>query len=306
MAMDLARMLDRIQSRQWALADIDWDAPGAELITDEQRPQLAAFMADVAWIEQVGARAFAALAAKADDPDLAEIYRYFHAEEQRHANVELALMRRWDMLEDDQPPEPSISVRLAMDWLERYADSLPLAVLATAIPMLEVALDGALLRFLTEQVPDPLCQEVFERVNNDESRHLAVGFHVLEMLGREPGYVHAARLAKVLLSPAAIAVLPAAIPLFANARRSVVELGLDETKLYDAMARFDLVGRRTPIVKRNPAYLGLKEFGKMVADHSHPYHLVSDAVTRAMDHYPRRLLAKPPAWARELTPRAVV
>lgn len=306
MAMDLGRMLDRIQSRQWALADIDWDAPGAELITDEQRPQLAAFMADVAWIEQVGARAFAALAAKAEDPDLAEIYRYFHAEEQRHANVELALMRRWDMLDGEEPPEPSISVRLAMDWLERYADSLPLAVLATAIPMLEVALDGALLKFLTDEVPDPLCQVVFERVNNDESRHLAVGFHVLEVLGREPTYVHAARLAKVLLSPAAIAVLPAAIPLFANARRSIVELGLDEEKLFDAMARFDLVGRRTPIVNRNPAYLGLKEFGKIVADHSHPYHLVSDAVTKVMDHYPRRLLAAPPAWAGELTPNAVV
>lgn len=306
MAMDLARMLDRIQSRQWALADIDWDAPGAELITEEQRPQLAKFMADVAWIEQVGARAFAALAAKADDPDLAEIYRYFHAEEQRHANVELALMRRWDMLDGDEPPEPSISIRLAMDWLERYADHLPLAVLATAIPMLEVALDGALLKFLTDEVPDPLCQEVFELVNNDESRHLAVGFHVLEVLGRDPSYLHAARLAKVLLSPAAVAVLPAAIPLFANARTSIIDLGLDETKLYTAMARFDQVGRRSPIVKRNPAYLALKEFGKIVADGSHPYHVLSNGVTRAMAHYPRWLLADPPAWTSELTARAVV
>ena len=306
MAMDLGRMLDRIQSRQWALADIDWDSPGAEQITDEQRPKLATFMADVAWIEQVGARAFAALAAKAKDPDLAEIYRYFHAEEQRHANVELALMRRWDMLDGDEPPEPSISVRLAMDWLERYADSLPMAVLATAIPMLEVALDGALLKFLTDEVPDPLCQTVFELVNNDESRHLAVGFHVLEVLGREPTYLHAVRLARVLLSPAAIAVLPAAIPLFANATRSITELGLEEQRLYDAMARFDLVGKRNPVVRRNPTYLGLKEFGKIVADGSHPYHLLSDAVTGIMDHYPRRLLSKPPSWTEQLTPLPVV
>ena len=65
MPLDLSRTLDRVQERQWALADIDWDAPGAERITDEQRPKLAAFMADVAWIEQVGARAFAALARRA-------------------------------------------------------------------------------------------------------------------------------------------------------------------------------------------------------------------------------------------------
>lgn len=304
--MQLEQMLDRIQARQWALADIDWDAPGAELITDEQRPKLAAFMTDVAWIEQVGARAFAALAAKAEDPTLATIYRYFHAEEQRHANVELALMRRWGMLDGDLPPEPSISVRLAMDWLERYADSLPLSVLATAIPMLEVALDGALLKFLTDEVPDPLCRSVFELVNNDESRHLAVGFHVLEVLGREPTYLHAARLARVLLSPAAIAVLPAAIPLFASARSSVVGMGLDEAKLYEAMARFEQVGRRSPIVKRNPAYLGLREFGKMIADRSHPYHVLSDAVTEVMGHYPRRFLAPAPSWSAQLTPSPVV
>src|SRR3546814_3888601 len=92
--LDLSRTRDRVQERQWALADIDWDAPGADRITDEQRPKLAAFMADVAWIEQVGARAFAALARRAQDPTLAELYRYFHAEEQRHANAEIALMRQ--------------------------------------------------------------------------------------------------------------------------------------------------------------------------------------------------------------------
>ena len=31
-----------------------------------------------------------------------DIYRYFHAEEQRHANAELALMRRWGMLEEGE------------------------------------------------------------------------------------------------------------------------------------------------------------------------------------------------------------
>ncbi len=73
-----------------ALADIDWDAPGAELITDEQRPTLKQFMSDVVWIEHVGARAFAAMAPKAPFEALGDIYRYFHAEEQRHANAELA------------------------------------------------------------------------------------------------------------------------------------------------------------------------------------------------------------------------
>ncbi len=35
-AIDMEAMLAKIKDRQWALADIDWDAPGAEMITDEQ------------------------------------------------------------------------------------------------------------------------------------------------------------------------------------------------------------------------------------------------------------------------------
>lgn len=32
MAMNLDDMLQKIKDKQWALVDIDWDAPGAELI----------------------------------------------------------------------------------------------------------------------------------------------------------------------------------------------------------------------------------------------------------------------------------
>ena len=83
-------MLGKIRDRQWALADIDWDAPGAETIDDEFRPRLKAFMADLTWIENVGARGFAAMANKAPTETLVTIYRYFHAEEQRHANAPTA------------------------------------------------------------------------------------------------------------------------------------------------------------------------------------------------------------------------
>ena len=152
--IDMDAMLAKIKDRQWALADIDWAAPGAERITDEQRPKLKAFMADLCWIENIGARGFAALAKKAPTPTIAEIYRYFHAEEQRHANAELALMKRWGMLTEGEVPEPNVNIRLAIDRLDRWADGMPLSLLGTVIPMLEVALDGALLKFLRETIAD--------------------------------------------------------------------------------------------------------------------------------------------------------
>ena len=40
MAIVLEDMLQTIKDKQWALADVDWDAPGAEQITAEQRPKL--------------------------------------------------------------------------------------------------------------------------------------------------------------------------------------------------------------------------------------------------------------------------
>ena len=54
MAIDMEAMLAKIKDRQWALADIDWDAPGADTIRPEFRPKLKAFMADLCWIENVG------------------------------------------------------------------------------------------------------------------------------------------------------------------------------------------------------------------------------------------------------------
>ena len=244
MAIDMDVMLAKIKDRQWALADIDWDAPGAEMISDEQRPKLKAFMADLCWIENIGARGFAALAKKAPTPTIAEIYRYFHAEEQRHANAELALMKRWGMLEDGEVPEPNINIRLAIDWLDRWADDMPLSLLGTVIPMLEVALDGALLKFLLDEVHDPVCHQVFEKINNDESRHLAVDFEVLDMIGH-------AKIRRMLIdfvghnaTPGLIIGAIMGAPLINRIRNEIAEMGMEPERLYKAVKRFKELGDR--------------------------------------------------------------
>lgn len=68
----------------------------------------------------------------------------------------------------------------------RYSDGMPLSTLNTVIPALETTLDGALVKFLLDEVRDPLCHDVFRHIISDESRHLAVGFQVLDMLGAGP------------------------------------------------------------------------------------------------------------------------
>lgn len=301
MSLDLDRMLERIEDRQWALADFDWDAPGAEEISDEQRPSLAAFMADLVWIEQVGARGFAALSRQATDPTLAEIYEWFHAEEQRHANAELALMRRWGMLEGDQIPEPNNNIRLVIAWLDRFGDDLPIGVLGSVIPLLEVALDGALLKFLLDEVHDPLCHEVFERINNDESRHLAVDFHVLELLGQgdQPDPRRAA--VRALTNPGVLTSIPIAIPLFTKMRNNLVAMGLDETRLYAAIERYGQLASRNDSATNNHSYRVLRHFSGDVIDEDSWLTALAEVLVGITDAIPRAALGRPPSWIASLT-----
>src|SRR5690349_17672156 len=269
-------MLAKIKDRQWALADIDWDAPGAEAITDEFRPKLKAFMADLCWIENVGARGFAALAKKAPTPTLAEIYRYFHAEEQRHANAELALMKRWGMLEDGEIPEPNVNIRLAIEWLDSYADDMSLSILGTVIPMLEVALDGALLKFLLDEVADPVCHQVFEKINNDESRHIVVDFEVLDMIGHAPARRLAIEFVGNVASPGVIIGALMYVPLLNRMRNNIIGMGMEPERLYQAMLRFKHLGGRGERTWRVPTYQILKLHARMVVNPHHPYHWVAN------------------------------
>ncbi|ONM46687.1 reductase [Nocardia donostiensis] len=301
MAFEFDDMLAKIKSRQWALADIEWDAPGAELIDPDLHAKLKPFMADLMWIENVGARGFAAMAKKAPTQTLKEIYRYFHAEEQRHANAELALMRRWGMLDGDEIPEPNINVKLVIEFLDKHADDMSLSFLGTVIPMLEVALDGALIKFVTDEIKDPVAQEVFKKINADESRHLATDYAVMELLGHATMRKLLIELVGGWAKPSFIVGVLSYVPLLNKMRDNIVAMGVDEEKLYSAMRRFKAVGERTPIANRVPMYQIVKKHSDWVINRNHPYHLFADAMVKLTARYPQRLLRPQPTWSKELT-----
>jgi hypothetical protein len=259
-------------------------------------------MSDLMWIEHVGARGFAAMARKAEDPVLKEMYTYFHAEEQRHANAEMALMRRWGMLEEDEIPLPNINLRLVIDWLDTQSDKMPLEVLGSVIPMLEVALDGALCTFLLEQVDDPVCHDAFKRINDDEARHLGVGFHVLEMQGHGKAYRLGLNFMGTVLNPRLIVGIATYLPLLSRMRDNVAAMGLPEEKLYKAMKKYERIGGRTEDGRRNPWFQLISRHGRLVVDRGNKlYHVPVDAMVRLTDFYPRALLRPVPSWVKELT-----
>jgi hypothetical protein len=303
MQLDLDKTLAKMKATQWALADIDWDAPGREIVTQDPvlYPKLKAFMADLMWIEHVGARGFAAMAKKAPTETLREIYRYFHAEEQRHANAEMALMKRWGMLEGDQLPEPNINIRLVVEWLDKYSDQMPLSVLGSVIPMLEITLDGALCKFLLDTVKDPVCHHAFEKINADEARHLGVDFHVLEMLGHGPLYRQGIEFVGRMLDPRLMIGILSYLPLLNKMRDNLVELGLKEERLYDAVRKYERVGG-TPGGRRNPWFQLISRQGRWVIDRGNrAYHVPVDALVRVTGKIPARALPPIPTWVKQLT-----
>ena len=302
-SIDLEKMLAKVKASQWALADIDWDAPGADRITAEQWPKLKAFMADLMWIEHVGARGFAAMAKKAPNDTLKEIYTYFHAEEQRHANAEMALMKRWGMLDGDNIPEPNKNLKLVIQWLDRYSDDMPLEVLGSVIPMLEIALDGALCTFLLETVDDPVCHQAFAKINDDESRHLGVGFHVLEMQGHGPLYLKTLKTLGTIADPRLILGVASYVPLLNRMRDNIIEMGLGEERLYAAMRKFERIGGRTQEGRNNPWYQIISRHGRMVVNRrNRMYHAPVDAMVKITDRMPEWVMpSRVPTWVKGIT-----
>ncbi|MFS3130065.1 ferritin-like domain-containing protein [Nocardioides sp. Bht2] len=306
MSYDFDAMLQTIKDKQWSLADIDWEAPGAETMSAETRQRLKPFMADLVWIEHIGARGFAALATKAPTPTIREIYQYFHAEEQKHANAELALMKRWGMLDGDRIPEPNIQVKMAIKVLDSYGDNLPLAALAALIPLLEVALDGALVKFLTDEVSDPVCAQVFRHINSDEARHITTDFEVMELIGMG-GTVDQLTNAVTLLDPRiVVGLIVVFVPLISKIRNNVVAMGLEERKLMNAIRRYNKIGSRGVHTQKLVSYHVLKAMGAMIVNERHPYHrLLADPLVAITNHVPRSLLGKPQSWVDGLSPESV-
>ena len=306
MSYDFDAMLQTIKDKQWSLADIDWDAPGAETMSEETRAKLTPFMADLVWIEHIGARGFAALAVKAPTETIREIYQHFHAEEQKHANAELALMRRWGMLQGDRIPQPNTQVKLAIKVLDSYGDNIPLSALAALIPLLEVALDGALVKFLTDEVQDPVCHEVFRHINSDEARHITVDFEVLEHIGSGGTMTQLLSGAEMLDPRIVITLIVVFVPLINKMRDNIVAMGLEEQKLMNALGRFSKIGGRGTYTHRLLSYQLLKQLGDMIFDRTHPYHrFLADPMVRITNHVPVKLLGKPQSWVEGLSPESV-
>jgi hypothetical protein len=254
--MDLERLRHKCHALQWSLDDVDWDAPGHERVSAEQGERLRGFMNDLYWIESIASVVFDAMARRATDPLEKEIFESFAKDERRHADAELALMARWELVERGQRLSPNRNARRLLDTLERAAHKVHPSVYSAIIPMTELVLDGALVKHLTRVVEDPVCHLTFDKINADEARHLAMDFHMLEKYGREQTTLqNMLDLVRSSIHPSSLyAMFFGYLPMLARGRGNVERIGLDQGDVRKCLARYLRLGKENPHIARHPTY----------------------------------------------------
>ncbi|MCA9705807.1 MAG: hypothetical protein KDK70_08170 [Myxococcales bacterium] len=255
MPLDLQRMLDMCRRQQWRVDDLDWSRPPRRF--DPQTEQaVVQYFTDMAGIERMAGELFRVQRDTTDDPILREIFDTFVEDERRHAEVARRLAAHYDVrglrryalnphLRTFHPRFVEVLRHVSPDIANVY------------ITCGELLLDVALLRSLDDFVADPTCADAMERINRDESRHIAVDYHMMEYYG-SPAYAAIERarpprdLATSLHAARATArLLWAAGPFFRDVFfRPMDMVDPSGRRLLEAFKRMQLLGRREGIEDR--------------------------------------------------------
>jgi len=176
-------MLERCQKEQWREDDIDWSRPPRALAPDEERLVVQLFT-NMAGIERLAGALFAEQERRTRDPVLRAIFASFVVDEERHARVAARLARHHDVHRLGQYRVDEHLARFRTHFLRAIRD-LDDDVANSYITGGELLLDIALLRSIDEYVSDPTCASAMELINRDESRHIAVDYHMVEHYGSD-------------------------------------------------------------------------------------------------------------------------
>lgn len=171
-------MLEKCLREQWRAADLDWSAPPAEL-PREKEIAVVQYFTDMAGIEQLAGALFREERLKAKTPTLARIFATFERDETRHSEVALRLARHYDVHKyRTYAPNPHLT-RFAPHFVTAVSHLSP-EIANVYITTGELLLDIALLRSIDDYVDDEMCRRAMTLINRDESRHIAVDFHMVE------------------------------------------------------------------------------------------------------------------------------
>ncbi|MBL9018791.1 MAG: ferritin-like domain-containing protein [Myxococcales bacterium] len=176
--MDLGRMLDKCVRDQWSIDDLDWSIPPPAMTRDKEEMIVQAFL-DMAGIERLAGALFEVQREKTEDPTLKKIFSTFVADEKRHAAVAARLAEHYNVHEYRTYTESEALTQFRPHFLALVRNTSP-EIANAYITSGELILDVALLRSLDDYVADDMSHAAMHLINRDESRHIAIDFHMTE------------------------------------------------------------------------------------------------------------------------------
>jgi hypothetical protein len=171
-------MLELCTRDQWSARDLDWSGSPRSMPKDDEIA-IVQYFTDMAVIERLAGALFREQERRVSDPTLQAIFRSFVKDEMRHSHVAQMLADYYDVhgyrhyrpnrsLERFFPPFLDAIVLLSPDVANLY------------ITVGELVLDVALLRSINDFVADSMSARAMELINRDESRHIAIDYHMVE------------------------------------------------------------------------------------------------------------------------------
>lgn len=181
---NVRNILEISRKSKWSLEDFNWDHPLSDDLDDKTKKDLGTAFLYISGIERLGAAAFRIHARNVDNKDAAKLFEIFAEDEERHADAELAMAKRLGLQWKDLP----WSARRMFKLLQKDIESLPDKeigrwlhnVNCSSIMFFEFGLDAIVLPILKEMTNDELQNQVWEKIDKDESRHLAMDYWLIE------------------------------------------------------------------------------------------------------------------------------
>jgi rubrerythrin len=171
-------MLEMCRRDQWRADDLDWSRTPRSLSRDDEIAVVQLFT-DMSEIERLAGRLFREQSRRVTDPRLRAIFDSFVVDESRHAEVAARLAKFYDVHHYEEYRSAQALERFKpafFDAVKFLSDEVANAYITGG----ELILDVALLRSIDDYVSDPMSQEAMSLINRDESRHIAVDYHMME------------------------------------------------------------------------------------------------------------------------------
>ncbi len=253
--VDLARMLEKCRRDQWSVDELDWRLAPPRMPPDKEEA-VVQYFTDMAGIERLAGALFRTQADKTDDPTLRAIFETFVVDEERHAVAAERLAAFYDVQHLRRYAMSPSLVAFRPNFL-RVVELMPAEIANGYITAGELLLDVALLRSLDDYVHDEMSHRAMALINRDESRHIAIDFHMTEVYASDQFLASAKRrpappIADRVRAAAALArMLWLAKPFL----EQVFLAPMDRTdpggrRLREAIKRIQLIARKEAVARR--------------------------------------------------------